>query len=220
MRARSSQTVVAELRERSERDALAPALAPGNGRRLRPDRRAARQAHRPNASMPSATLAARIGSAMHLPPRRCSISNSPAGCTISERSRCGNGAADFEQHPVAGEAFLQSVPSLAHLAPIVRSHRERFDGQGLSRRTSARRDPARVAHHQRRRGFRRSRSPTRRRTKPFFPTTACRKLASRRRNGVRPERRRRYPPAASLSPANESIGLIRPMPSESIRASA
>jgi response regulator RpfG family c-di-GMP phosphodiesterase len=36
----------------------------------------------------------------------------------------------FERHPVVGEAFIRSVPSLAHLAPIVRSHRERFDGKG------------------------------------------------------------------------------------------
>src|SRR5208337_1451875 len=40
------------------------------------------------------------------------------------------GAEALEQHPAIGEAFLRSVPSLAHLAPIVRSHHERFDGRG------------------------------------------------------------------------------------------
>jgi HD-GYP domain-containing protein (c-di-GMP phosphodiesterase class II) len=36
----------------------------------------------------------------------------------------------FKQHPLAGEAFLREIPSLSHLAPIVRSHHERYDGQG------------------------------------------------------------------------------------------
>ena len=36
----------------------------------------------------------------------------------------------FEQHPIAGETFLRGIPSLSHLAPIVRSHHERYDGQG------------------------------------------------------------------------------------------
>jgi HD-GYP domain-containing protein (c-di-GMP phosphodiesterase class II) len=36
----------------------------------------------------------------------------------------------FEEHTTVGEAFLNGVPSLAFLAPIVRSHHERFDGTG------------------------------------------------------------------------------------------
>ncbi len=37
---------------------------------------------------------------------------------------------EHERRPIAGASFLSSIPSLAHLAPIVRSHRERFDGNG------------------------------------------------------------------------------------------
>jgi HD-GYP domain-containing protein (c-di-GMP phosphodiesterase class II) len=36
----------------------------------------------------------------------------------------------IKRHPIAGASFLSNVPSLAHLAPIVRSHHERFDGRG------------------------------------------------------------------------------------------
>ena len=36
----------------------------------------------------------------------------------------------LKRHPVAGASFVGSIPSLAHLAPIVRSHHERFDGHG------------------------------------------------------------------------------------------
>lgn len=36
----------------------------------------------------------------------------------------------FKRHPIAGESFLGGIPSLRHLAPIVRSHHERYDGQG------------------------------------------------------------------------------------------
>jgi response regulator RpfG family c-di-GMP phosphodiesterase len=35
-----------------------------------------------------------------------------------------------KRHPIAGAALLGNIPSLAHLAPIVRSHHERFDGRG------------------------------------------------------------------------------------------
>jgi HD-GYP domain-containing protein (c-di-GMP phosphodiesterase class II) len=34
------------------------------------------------------------------------------------------------QHPVLGERLLLRIPSLAHLAPIVRGHHERVDGTG------------------------------------------------------------------------------------------
>lgn len=36
----------------------------------------------------------------------------------------------FKRHPIAGESFLRGIRSLSHLAPIVRSHHERYDGQG------------------------------------------------------------------------------------------
>jgi HD-GYP domain-containing protein (c-di-GMP phosphodiesterase class II) len=34
------------------------------------------------------------------------------------------------QHPIFGERLISRIPSIAHLAPIVRSHHERFDGTG------------------------------------------------------------------------------------------
>jgi response regulator RpfG family c-di-GMP phosphodiesterase len=37
----------------------------------------------------------------------------------------------IENHPITGAAFLAAAPGMAHLAPIVRSHRERFDGHGV-----------------------------------------------------------------------------------------
>src|ERR1019366_2835474 len=36
----------------------------------------------------------------------------------------------IKRHPEAGASFLSNIPSLAHLAPIVRSHHERYDGHG------------------------------------------------------------------------------------------
>jgi HD-GYP domain-containing protein (c-di-GMP phosphodiesterase class II) len=78
-------------------------------------------------------LAVRIGAAMHL-----SVS------TLLEIELAGRlhdigmlglagtsyAVGAFERHPVTGAAFLESIPSLAHLAPIVRAHHERFDGRG------------------------------------------------------------------------------------------
>lgn len=34
------------------------------------------------------------------------------------------------QHPILGERLLLRIPSIAHLAPIVRAHHERMDGTG------------------------------------------------------------------------------------------
>jgi HD-GYP domain-containing protein (c-di-GMP phosphodiesterase class II) len=34
------------------------------------------------------------------------------------------------QHPVLGERLILRIPSIAHLAPIVRGHHERMDGTG------------------------------------------------------------------------------------------
>ena len=36
-----------------------------------------------------------------------------------------------KRHPAAGAAFLSGIPSLAHLAPIVHAHHERYDGHGF-----------------------------------------------------------------------------------------
>lgn len=36
----------------------------------------------------------------------------------------------IKDHPIASASFLAKIPSLANLAPIVRSHHERYDGHG------------------------------------------------------------------------------------------
>ena len=36
----------------------------------------------------------------------------------------------IRQHPVTGAAYLEQVPELRHLAPLVRHHHERYDGAG------------------------------------------------------------------------------------------
>jgi len=36
----------------------------------------------------------------------------------------------IKQHPVTGAAYLEQVPELRHLAPLVRHHHERYDGAG------------------------------------------------------------------------------------------
>jgi diguanylate cyclase (GGDEF)-like protein len=38
--------------------------------------------------------------------------------------------ASIRQHPVIGAGFLEQVPALRHIAPIVRHHHERYDGAG------------------------------------------------------------------------------------------
>jgi HD-GYP domain-containing protein (c-di-GMP phosphodiesterase class II) len=47
--------------------------------------------------------------------------------TVSIRKRSLD---NLKGHPIAGAAFLEGIPSLAHLAPAVRSHHERYDGHG------------------------------------------------------------------------------------------
>ncbi len=117
--------VVSEVHERSERDAHAPAL-------LREtvetyvrivgllDQRIAQRLEAVG------KLAARIGSAMHLPAP--ALFDLELAGRLYDIGALATGA--VEERPVAGEAFLRSVPSLAHLAPIVRSLHERFDGTG------------------------------------------------------------------------------------------
>jgi HD-GYP domain-containing protein (c-di-GMP phosphodiesterase class II) len=78
-------------------------------------------------------LAARIGSALHQPASTLlEIELAGRLHDIGTLALAGTARAaeTFERHPVIGETFIRSVPSLAHLAPIVRSHRERFDGKG------------------------------------------------------------------------------------------
>jgi|GEM_PF-3532585 HD-GYP domain-containing protein (c-di-GMP phosphodiesterase class II) len=127
-------TVISGIRERKERDVVAPAvlretvdgyvkmvalLDKGMAERLDA----------------VGNLAARIASTMHqLPADILAIELAGRLHDIGTLTLLGSSrAADsFDQpHPVVGETFIRSVPSLAHLAPIVRSHRERFDGKGF-----------------------------------------------------------------------------------------
>src|ERR1700722_6157970 len=117
--------VVAEVHERSERDAHAPAL-------LREtvetyvrivgllDQRIAQRLEAVG------RLSRRIGAAMHLPAP--ALFDLELAGRLHDIGALATGAA--EERPVAGEAFLRSVPSLAYLAPVVRSQRERYDGTG------------------------------------------------------------------------------------------
>lgn len=126
-------TVISEIRERKERDVVAPSVlretVDGYVKMIALLDRG--MAERLDAV---GNLAARIGSTMNAPPSAV-LAIELAGrlhdigtLTLPGSTR----AADtFEQrHPVIGETFVSSVPSLAHLAPIIRSHRERFDGKG------------------------------------------------------------------------------------------
>jgi HD-GYP domain-containing protein (c-di-GMP phosphodiesterase class II) len=125
-------TVISEIRERSERERIAPALLREtvNGYIQIVALLNERLAERLDAV---GLLAARIGSAMHLP-----------ASTVLDIEFAGRlhdiGALSFpgttsraeatESHSIAGETFLRNIPSLAHLALIVRSQAERFDGLG------------------------------------------------------------------------------------------
>ena len=124
--------VIGEMRERAELEAVAPAMlretVDGHVKivGLLDERLAERLDS-------VGRLAARIGSALRLP--------APAVLEIELAGRLHDigmlavpgtaSAADaFDRHAIAGEAFLLGIPSLAHLAPIVRAHHERSDGRG------------------------------------------------------------------------------------------
>ena len=125
-------TVISEIRERSDRERIAPAV-------LRETVNGYIQIvallNEPLAERLDAVgrLAARIGSAMHLPASTVlDIEFAGRLHDIGALSLPGTtGSADAsEPQSIAGETFLRNIPSLAHLALIVRSQAERFDGLG------------------------------------------------------------------------------------------
>jgi response regulator RpfG family c-di-GMP phosphodiesterase len=126
------ETVMAELRERRQRDALAPALLRETvDAYLRLiallDKRAAQRLEAVG------DLAARIGYTMHQSSSvllDIELAGRLHGVGMLSPAALPSALAAGE-HAVIGETFLQSVPALAHLAPIVRSYQERFDGLGF-----------------------------------------------------------------------------------------
>jgi len=123
------EPVLAELHERVQRDALAPAL-------LRESvdayvRIVALVDQRLAQSLDAVgTLAARIGYTMHQSSSTL-LELELAGRLHGIGMLAAHGTEAGQQYPLGSEKFLHSVPALAHLAPIVRSHRERFDGRGF-----------------------------------------------------------------------------------------
>jgi HD-GYP domain-containing protein (c-di-GMP phosphodiesterase class II) len=124
--------VIGEMRERAELDAVAPAMLREtvDGHVKIVGLVNERLAERLDSV---GRLAARIGSVMRLPaPAVLEIELAGRLHDIGTLALPGTtSAADaFDRHAIAGEVFLLGIPSLAHLAPIVRSHHERFDGRG------------------------------------------------------------------------------------------
>jgi HD-GYP domain-containing protein (c-di-GMP phosphodiesterase class II) len=90
----------------------------------------------------TAGLAARIAARMGLD--EATIQNCRLGALLHDVGMLGVDTGILEQpsmladpdfdliseHPALGEEMLLSIPSLAHLAPIVRGHHERMDGSG------------------------------------------------------------------------------------------
>jgi HD-GYP domain-containing protein (c-di-GMP phosphodiesterase class II) len=125
-------TVIADLHERSERQGVAPTL-------LRETVTAYvqivallnnRLAERLDAV---GILAARIASAMGLPASALlEIELAGRLHDIGTLTVPGTTCTDYpiEDHPSIGASLIESVPSLAHLATIVRSHHEHFSGGG------------------------------------------------------------------------------------------
>lgn len=123
------EDVLAEVRARRQRDALAPALLRETvDAFLRlialQDKQIAQRLDAVG------NFAARIGHAM----RQSSsvlLDIELAGSLHGVGLLAQKGPAECNQPAVTGEAFLRTVPALAHLAPIVRSYQERFDGLGF-----------------------------------------------------------------------------------------
>jgi hypothetical protein len=124
--------VLADLRGHTAREAVAPSLlretVDGYVRLVALVNK--RMAERLDAV---GNLSVRIGSVMQLPAPEL-LDMELAGRLHDIGMLSVAGAASMEDvvtdHVVAAENFLKSIPSLAHLAPIVRAHHERFDGQG------------------------------------------------------------------------------------------
>jgi response regulator RpfG family c-di-GMP phosphodiesterase len=119
--------VLTELDERTERSAIEPTLlretVDGFVRMTAlVDRRLAERLDA------TGRFAARIGAAMHLPP--AAVLNIEFAGRMHDIGAIG-GVSELKPVGPLSEAFLLDVPQLAHLAPIVRSHRERFDGSGF-----------------------------------------------------------------------------------------
>ena len=121
--------VMTELNERSERDAVEPA-------RLRESvdglvRMAALADKRLGDRLDAVgSLAARIAAAMHLShdvvlDTEFAARLHDVGLVSMPKDR------SHKTHAVIGETFVASTPAIAHLAPLVRSHHERFDGLGF-----------------------------------------------------------------------------------------
>jgi response regulator RpfG family c-di-GMP phosphodiesterase len=123
------RTVLEELNERSARAALAPAMLQET---IDGFVRMAGLADKRLADRLDSVghLASRIAAAMHLP-RSVVLATEFAGRLHDIGFTSGTQERGSTTHAIAGEAFIRDTPAIAHLAPIVRSHRERFDGTGL-----------------------------------------------------------------------------------------
>jgi response regulator RpfG family c-di-GMP phosphodiesterase len=125
--------VISELRDRSQREAIAPGM-------LREtvdtylqlialvDKRLADRLDAVG------EFAARVAAAMHLAPAEqleIELAGRLHDVGTLALPGLGQNAESLERSPRVGAAFLNSVPSLAQLAPIVRSYHERFDGRGF-----------------------------------------------------------------------------------------
>ena len=93
--------------------------------------------------LPAATVElARLGGWLH----DCGKVTVPTDI-LAHRGPLDDQARDrMRHHAIAGEALVSVVPGLSSAAQIVRSHHERFDGTGLSRRPGRGADPSRGPH--------------------------------------------------------------------------
>jgi response regulator RpfG family c-di-GMP phosphodiesterase len=122
-------TVLAELAGATDRDTAEPAelraTVEGYLRLIQlSDKRLAMQLDTVGA------LAARIAATLHAPidiARDADFAGrlSDVGMLSMPRDR------GHKTHVLVGESFLASIPALAHLAPVVRSHHECYDGSGF-----------------------------------------------------------------------------------------
>ena len=122
------QTVLGELSEKSERAALEPAM-------LRETidsfvRIAGLADKRLGERLDSVgRLASRIAAAMHVP-RSVVLDTEFAGRLHDIGLMSGPKERGSKMHSIIGASFILETPAIAHLAPLVRSHHERYDGAG------------------------------------------------------------------------------------------